>query len=367
MELVRILRVLWKRKRWVFAAAIPAVIVAIPIAYKVSFSPFGLHAKGSSYAAANTTVLIDRPRSALADTSADVLSLSIRAAVYAQFSQSGPVIQAAASAAGIQPYQIATAGPYTNTGGQLPSEMVANQLIGQGSPYRMNFEAADPTVAQIPTLSIFAQAPTPRIAQSMANGAVAGLENYINNAATSEKVFPANRIVIRQLAPARGAVVAASVGKSVAVLAALGVWVVLCLLIIAIPAVRRMWSTLSLEEQGESSGKAAGAEPAREPPLDRADHDTVTSPARGAPLRKLRMRSRAADDTQDSKPSEPPVPVSSNGHAPVHANGGDPVVVPEHEGDSGTARHRKLRLGRRTADAEEAKPGEPPTSVSTHR
>jgi hypothetical protein len=233
------------------------------VSYRVSFSPFGLHAKRSEYAGATTTVLIDRHRSALADDSADVLSLSIRAAVYAQFSQTGPVLKAAAAAAGIQPAQIATGGPLATGGGQIPSEQVANQLIGEGSPYRMNFQAADPTVAQIPTLSIYAQAPTPVLAEQMANGAYSGLRDYLRVSEQTEHVRPVNQIIVRQLAPAQGAVIASSVSKAISALAALGIFVVLCMLIIAVPGLRRMWRATALEEQA-SAPPAAPAAPGGE-------------------------------------------------------------------------------------------------------
>jgi hypothetical protein len=162
--------------------------------------------------------------------------------------RAGPVLQAAASTAGLAPRQIATSGPFNFAGGQLTGEARANQLIGEGSPYRMTFDAADPN-AQVPIITIYAQAPTARVAEQLADGAAAGLATYVSAQAAIDRVAPANQVVIRQLSRASGAVVASGAAKTAAITVFIAVWGVLCALIIAVPKIRQRWRGVAREER----------------------------------------------------------------------------------------------------------------------
>ena len=265
MEVVRILRVLWHRKWWVLAASIVAVAVAVPVSYDVSLNPPHLRAKQSAYALASTVILVDRQTSTLADASGDLYTMSSRASAYAQFMSSGPVLQAAATAAGLSPRQITTAGPFNGVGGgQIPAEKRANQLIGESSPYRMLFEAPDPN-SQVPIITIYAQAPTPQLAERLANGAANGLAAYVTSQGAVERVAPSDQVVIRQLTPAKGEVVASGAGKSATAILAVVVWVVLCLLIIVVPQLVQRWREMAREERLAPSAGPPGTNAPSEP------------------------------------------------------------------------------------------------------
>lgn len=262
MELADFIRELLRHKLWVAVSALVGIVVAINIVYDVDYTGFKLHSKHFESGAATTQMLVDSAEQPLGDYRADLTPLVTRAGVYAQLMTSRPVLRQIAHDAGLPVNAITAVGP-SATGGGAPRQSATQpvqrdvQLAEEGRGYRLAFSATP----EQPTVSIFAQAPTPDEAAKLANAAVTGFQHYLaRSTATHPEV---TRIQIRPLGPAvGGSVVTNGTGKAVGALVALVVFAVGCFLIVFLSGViRNIRRDLSLEVAAEGEEKDREDEP----------------------------------------------------------------------------------------------------------
>jgi hypothetical protein len=187
------------------------------------FSVYRLHdgkleARDLVYSSATTQVFVDGPSSALGNLTKTFEPLETRAAIYANFMASPTVLSLIGQKAGIPADQLYAAGPIDPTVPRTVQEPTAVErnieLTGETRPYRLNFND-DPN---LPTIGIFAQAPTTAQAIKLADASVAALEEYVTGLETSEKTAATSRVVIRQLGEATGGPVDSGIKKSLAVM-----------------------------------------------------------------------------------------------------------------------------------------------------
>jgi hypothetical protein len=240
MELALSLRELWRLRAWVVLAFAVALLAAVLSIYRPTLSPPGLQSRTLQASSASTQILVDAGRSSLADTARDLAPLAVRADTFAKVMTSPSVVTSIATEAGIPPGAVTAVGPVSGPSGSSkawgsPSAR-ASQIPYEGIGYRLSFEA----VEDQPVITTIAQAPTTAEAVRLANASVRGLRRYLERPQLTQGVPLPRRVAVQQLGRAQGGVtIPAGTGRSVAVLAFLGVFGALCVLILVLSGLRR--------------------------------------------------------------------------------------------------------------------------------
>jgi hypothetical protein len=257
MDLIRILEELWTRRRWVIGAAVVALLVGISTSYKLP----SLEKKQLLVGAASSQVLIDSSTSAIGDVERDPTPLASRAVVLAQYMSSAEARSAIAEKMGLQPTQIAAEGPFStltdrSTYQARPAGPRANQLTEENAAYRLVFDAQ----LELPIISIYTQAPDADSATRLAGTATSVLAGYV--AGLDAGIPQSSRVVVSTLGAPEGGTVNDGASPMLAILAFLGVMIVLCTLIVLLSGFARQWQA------------ARSAEGARLEPADEQDQQT---------------------------------------------------------------------------------------------
>jgi hypothetical protein len=222
------------------------LLLAVGVALAAAATMLALKPRTLHHSTARTQVLVDAPRSALADIQQSVTPLETLASTLANFAPSSAVLDLIGKHAGLSGDQLYAEGPVQLNVPrtiQEPTALQRNiQIAGETTPYRLEFNA-DPN---LPEVGIYAQAPTTAQAVTLANAAVAGLTDYVVNLENAGNVPGARRVVIRQLGQATGSVDAPSASKTLAGLAFVGVLVLWCLLILVGERFVSAWRTSAI-------------------------------------------------------------------------------------------------------------------------
>jgi hypothetical protein len=244
MELAQILVQLWRRRIAVAAVAVLAAIVALALAYKISVLPPGLSHRSISNGTAETHVLVDSPRSSVADLNRSFDPLVARAQVLSELMTTAPVVDRIAKIAGV-PASAITAASDNSTLNVPTSEIEptasirSNDITKEGLRYRVTFRAEP----EQPTITVFGQAPTPEGAIKIANAAAKGAAEWVKATQDQQAVPDSRRTQLTQLGAASGGTVNSGASRILAALAfvaILGVGSLLVLLVgNTLPAVRR--------------------------------------------------------------------------------------------------------------------------------
>ncbi len=222
MQLATTLIRIWSLRVWM------AIGVALGLAGAAASLTL-LHSQ--VYSAASTQMVVDSSGSALGDWQDDLAPFTTRAFVYARLMTTPQAMQFIGAAAGVPGNLIAASGPEELNGPQsthAPTTSQGGQLSSAPAKFKLNF-LQNP---ELPTVDVYAEAPTTRQALALANGAVTGFGQYINALDNQSAVPPAQRVTIRPVGTATGGVVDASASKSLAA--------IIFLLVVAI------WSSLVL-------------------------------------------------------------------------------------------------------------------------
>jgi len=224
MELAQALIQLWERKIWLLVGLIVAGVAR-----------FGVHqtAKSSVYAAATTQMVVDAPRSALGDIQSSLEPFTARAGVFALLMTSPQALNAIGHAAGIPGTQIAAEGPP-----QANLPQVGSSPTPIDTPYKLQLNQ-DPT---LPTVDVYAQAPTAKEAVDLANGAVTGFATYLKSLQVQGSVPTGQRVEIRQLGSAIGGVVNSSASTKMAGIVGFVVLLLWCGGILFAAKLRAAWA-----------------------------------------------------------------------------------------------------------------------------
>jgi hypothetical protein len=239
MEFALILREL--SRRWLLLAVGVLIAAAAAIFSVYRLDGTRLVARSLQYSSASTEVLVDTPSSVLGNVSQSFEQLSARATVYANFMVSPAVLRLIGEQAGISGEQIYAAGPIPPNEPRIvlePTALKRNvQITGETNPYRLDFESQP----SLPTIIINSQAPTTKQAAALANGAAVGLQTYVTQLESTERIPPSKRVRIRQLGSAHGAVVNGGVSKALATIVLVAVFLMWCVLVLAATRFRKSW------------------------------------------------------------------------------------------------------------------------------
>jgi hypothetical protein len=278
MEFALVLRELARRRIALAIGVFVAVIAAVLSVYRldgVSLKPRAL-----LYSSASTRVFVDTSSSVLGNLSQSFEPLQSRATVYANFMASPTVLSLIGQRVGLSGSQIYAAGPVDPQVPRIVQEPTAVQrnvqITGETTPYRLNFNS-DPN---LPTIGIYAQAPTTKLAIALADASVASLEQYVGSLENADHISQQSRIVIRQLGEANGGVVDGGISKALAVMVFLAVFVLWCVLMLVGTRFRESWraSGSVAEELDRESEEQQGNEAQiilRTPVRERAGRDSV--------------------------------------------------------------------------------------------
>jgi hypothetical protein len=239
MEFALVLRELARQRRLLLIGVLVAALAAVLSVYR--FDGLSLKPRSLQYSSASTKVFVDTSSSVLGNLSQSFEPLQSRATVYANFMASPTVLNLIGQRAGIPGDQIYAAGPVDPLVPRIIQEPTAVQrnveITGETTPYRLNFNS-DPN---LPTIGIFAQAPTTKQAIRLANAAVASLQQYVTSLAEADHIPQQSRIVIRQLGEANGGVVDGGVSKAIAFIVFVGVFLLWCVLMLLAARFRDTW------------------------------------------------------------------------------------------------------------------------------
>jgi hypothetical protein len=307
MEFALVLRELARHRIALAVGVLVAVVAAVFSVYHLD--GLKLEPRQLQHSSASTTVFVDTPSSVLGNLNPSFDPLLARATVYANFMASQSVLNSIGQQAGIPGDQLYAAGPVDPLVPRVVEEPTAVQrnveITGETAPYRLNFNN-DPN---LPTIGIYAQAPTTPQAIALANAAANSLSRYVRGLQEADNVPAQSRVVIRQLGTASGGVANSGISKSLAVMVFVGVLLVWCLLILVGSRFRQNWRTSA--ELAEASGGEGAAEPQltlgeleRPPGIDEFDRplsprETAELAARGA---EHEARSRPRNGERSPEP-----------------------------------------------------------------
>jgi hypothetical protein len=271
MDLLKIINELGKRRRWVIGAFLLALLVGISTNYKLP----SLEKKSLLVGAASSQVLIDSSTSAIADVDRDPAPLANRAVVLAQYMSSAEARTQIADKMGLAPTQISADGPFSSltdrsTYQATPAGPRANQLTEENAVYRLVFDAQ----LSLPIISIYTQAPDASSATELAGAATSVLKAYVSD--LDDGIPRARQITVSQLGEPEGGTVNDGANPILAFLAFLGVFVVLCTLIVLGSGLARQW-----REQNPPESAHEPPAPAPIPPLP--GDELLRAPRHGDP------------------------------------------------------------------------------------
>jgi len=248
MGAARTLRTLWRRRRLVAWGTAIAAVAAFLSVYSVGLFPPSLHARTNVFASASSQILVDTPDSAFADLSYDLESLDTRASVFARFLASPAAVALIAHEAKLPVDAIEAQGPFELNLPEVQqaptAEKRSSQIIGEGALYRLRFE----NNPSLPIVTVYAQAPGRDEAVALAAAAPAALRDYIDRLQNRQHTPRSQRVEIRQLGRADGAIVNQGANLQIATLVfivVLGAW---CMLLIPARTIARGWRQLRDEE-----------------------------------------------------------------------------------------------------------------------
>jgi hypothetical protein len=255
----------------VIASGLIALIAAVWSVSTVSLLPPKLQGRELQTAGATTHVLIDLPRSKIANRHATwnyLDTLGTRATLLARLMTSPPALEHIGRRAGVPPDGIAAVAPVTaNVEGVLTepgSEQRARELQLSVDRYRLEAHSR----SDRPIIDVYSQAPSMADAERLANAAIEGLRDYLRALAVEEGLDPSRQVRLHQLGRAQGDVVNAGMDLKIAGLTFLLVFGLSCL------------ASLVLARLLSARSRAAADSPPRSrPSADASPGTSVTSSA----------------------------------------------------------------------------------------
>lgn len=252
------LRELWGLRAGVLASAVVGLIAAFWSVERISLSPLRVQPRSLETAAASTRVLVDTPQSLVLDLSVqinDINSITDRALLVTNVMASAPVRRYIARRSGVRTAALQVASPVTKEWpralAQTGTKRSVTDILDSPDQYRLSLRS-NPTV---PLIDVYAQAPTSRAAEQLANGAVAGMQDYLRELGAKQAVPASGQVHLEQLGRAQGEVINDGASLKVAALSFLVAFAMSCLAALSLSRVRRGWVA-------QADADAARAEPA---------------------------------------------------------------------------------------------------------
>jgi hypothetical protein len=232
MELVTILRELWRVRVLVIVVGLIALLAGLAVAFRLP----SLESRKYEVGVATASVLVDTPNSQVVEVAPKGSdTLGVRANLIANLMAEGVVKTAIAQRAGIAPEKLegvaeSAGGPAVAAG---PTKADAHVLTTR---VVSTFDGA-----RLPIIEIEAQAPDAARAAKLADAAVTGLRDYLDSKAASEEVPDADRLRVSGLGSPQARDVVRGPKNIFAVAAVLFVFALGCGAILGTLALIRGW------------------------------------------------------------------------------------------------------------------------------
>jgi hypothetical protein len=251
MQLGMHLRELVRNRVGLALCLLIAIFVALSAAYHVSIAPPKLTPRALEMGTASARVMVDTSKSVALDirySSGDFQSLTDRAVLLGNVMASLPVREYIARRAGVPAAAISASTPLTpdfpRPRAAAGEEKHTTDLLRSTDQYRINIQS-NPTV---PILDVYAQAPTAKAAEQLANGAVEGLRDYLESVAARQGVRSAEQATLTQLGRAHGTVINGGVRLQVLLLTFGFVFALCCAALLFFSRVRAGWRQADARE-----------------------------------------------------------------------------------------------------------------------
>jgi capsular polysaccharide biosynthesis protein len=251
MELVGILRLLWRFRALVVAVALVAILVGMALTYRIGLPP-KLESRQYEVGLASAEALVDTPSSQVVDlgaqTGSDITTLAGRATLLASLLTSSPIKDEVARRAGVDPRELIAVPPSGAAPGAPGPGRVSGGAVSLTDPRANILRATVPTLesGDVPIIAISTQAPEAVVAAKLADESVAVLKQRLESVAGADKVPSDRRLVVDELGPARSTVERRGPQPFMAVIAALFVFFLGCAAIVGTFALVSAWREASV-------------------------------------------------------------------------------------------------------------------------
>ncbi len=250
MNLILLLKELWRRKVLLVLSVVAAIAIPVVVVYQVSVSPPGISKRTQVDAQGSIEILIDSARSPLADSRRDLTGLTTRAGVFARLIAGGNVVRQIAKDSDIPFDQIDVAGP-TPFPGEAPG-------VGQEPLQLHPYGIAITQPEELPIVKVVTRAPTVDEARALASAAPKAVREVVESVQAQQGTPADKRIEFRVLGPAQAAMNDEALGKKAA-LALFFVVLALCVgLILGVPRFKAAWTAADPDDA--PPGPEAGEE-----------------------------------------------------------------------------------------------------------
>jgi hypothetical protein len=246
VNLILLLKELWRRRLLVAAAALAAALIAAFAVYDMSFAPPALKKRAEVEARGSIDILVDSARSPIADVDRDLEPLTARAGVFARYIAGGNVIRRIAEQTGIRARQIEVGGPVPLPGEAPGSGAPPPQLL----PYGIEIVQQD----DLPILDVATRAPTVAQARDLAAATPAAVRQIVYSIQREQGIPDRKRVTFRSLGPAQAHIVTDANGAKLALLLFLVLFTLGVLLILALPRLVAAWRAID-EQQPPQPGE----------------------------------------------------------------------------------------------------------------
>jgi hypothetical protein len=249
MDLITILRALWRGRLFVVLATVVAICAGLVVAYRVTPGlPPKLDSRQYHVALGTVNVLVDTPDSQVIDLSpSGADAVSTRATLLASLISTSPIKDAISARVGIPSDQLVVLGPQAGAGPTSPSGTKA-AVSADGRRANIISIRTDET---LPVISIDTQAPTEQAAIRLADGAASGLQDYLGTVVKTQKVPLSRRLVLRQLGTPEVGVSVRGPRKAYGVVLALFLLAIFWAAIVLLPGIARALRAAAEEERAE--------------------------------------------------------------------------------------------------------------------
>jgi hypothetical protein len=245
MRLGMHMRELWRSKIGLGIALFIALLAATRILFAVSLFPPGLERRSMDVATASIQVLVDTPRSTMIDLRQDVYelrSLSQRSVILGNVLASAQVRDYIGRRLGVPAEEIEVTPPLTPDQPRVvagsEAEPHTSDILRRPDEYRLSIRA-NPAV---PVLDVYSQAPDAEAAKALANSAVSGLEDYLNEVASERGTPVKSQVELERLGSARGGVINPGAGVTMALVVFALVFALCSAAVLFVGRVRRGWA-----------------------------------------------------------------------------------------------------------------------------
>jgi hypothetical protein len=255
MDLITTLRALWRGRLLVVLGTLVAVAAGVVVAYRVTPGvPPKLESRQYHVALGTVNVLVDTPDSQVIDldpSGAD--AVGTRATLLASIISTSPIKDAIAQRVGIPTDELVVIGPQAGAGSTPSASGTKAAVSANGRKANIISIRTDET---LPVISIDTQSPTEQGAVRLAEGAAAGLQDYLATVVKTQRVPEKRRLVLRTLGTPEVGVSVRGPRKAYGIGLALFLLITFCAAIIILPGIARGLREAAAAERAEKERRA---------------------------------------------------------------------------------------------------------------